>query len=95
MSLLKKADVPANLEKLDAPVSKEFDAVMYVYRDMYKNQLTSMPWRDFQKRYQQFAQKYNKLFTEIRKNKPQITLADLQEWLDTTEQSANNFTLEY
>lgn len=95
-SLLKKADVPADVHQLEAPVSKEHDAVSYVYNDMYRNQITSIPWRDFQKRYQQFAQKYNKLFTEIRHNRPQVTLTDLYDWLEEEkDRPESNYTIDY
>ena len=70
-----------DLQELSSPATKEYDAVRHVAEWYLDNKKTSLPWRDFQRTFQQFAAKYNALFTGIRKNKPQVELADLQEWL--------------
>jgi hypothetical protein len=53
-----------------------------------------MPWKALPQRFQQFAAKYNQLFTEIRHNRPQITEADLKAWLDEA-QGADNYEVDY
>lgn len=76
----KTAAVPEGLQEIEQPVSKEYDAVRWVISWYQDNGIQQMSWKDFQKTFQQFAAKYNALFTGIRKNKPQIALTDLQEW---------------
>ena len=75
------AAVPEDLSEVQSPVSKEYDAVRYITQWFLDNNVQQMPWSQFQKTFQQFAAKYSALFTQIRKNKPQVMLADLQEWL--------------
>jgi len=78
----KTAAIPQNLKKLDTPVSKEYDAVKYVWQYFARDGIEQMTWQQFQKTFQQFAAKYNQLFTTIRNNKPQITIHDLKTYLD-------------
>jgi 8-oxo-dGTP pyrophosphatase MutT (NUDIX family)/GNAT superfamily N-acetyltransferase len=84
------AAVPEDLSEVQRPVSKEYDAVRYVTQWFLDNKVQQMPWSQFQKTFQQFAAKYNALFTQIRKNKPQIMLADLQEWLQEQQYAEQN-----
>jgi hypothetical protein len=91
----KKSDIPQDLQKVNAPVSKEYDAVRYVYNQYRENGINSLPWRDFQKRFQGFAQRYNTLFTEIRRNRPAVTLDDLQEYLVNYKNDSKNYDLSY
>jgi hypothetical protein len=70
---------------LSAPVSKEYDAVEYIHNRFVEYHTATMPWKAFQQRFQQFAAKYNKLFTEIRHNRPQIKKKDLKAWLDEAQ----------
>lgn len=93
--LKKKAAPPADMQEVEAPVSKEYDAVRNVYQRFEDNDLDSVSWKDFQKYFQQFAQKYNKLFTEIRHNKPQVTKADLKAWLDNNQPKSEDYSVEY
>lgn len=79
--MYKQAGIPTNLKKVRTPVSKEYDAVKYVYNWYTENKVDSLPWSQFQKTFQGFAQKYNQLFTEIRHNRPQVTKQDLKEYL--------------
>lgn len=70
---------------LNKTVNKERDAVQRAI-SLYKEKgVDSMPWSQFQKELQQVAQKFPKLFTEIRHNKPAIALSDLEQWLQKAE----------
>lgn len=80
-SLLKKADVP-ELQKAEFPTSKEYDAVRWVYQQYLDNNIQKLSWQDFQKRFQQFAQKYPNLWLEVRQNRPAITREDMDRWMD-------------
>jgi hypothetical protein len=91
----KVADVPSNLHKPSAPVSKEYDAVKWIYDQFTEYQIDALSWKDFQKRFQQFAAKYSTLFTEIRHNGPQITADDLKKWLQEVQPGESNYELEY
>jgi 8-oxo-dGTP pyrophosphatase MutT (NUDIX family) len=93
----KTADVPEDMKELEAPVTKEYDAVRWVYQQFVDNAIESMPWRDFQKdpRFQQLAQKYNQLFTQARKNKPQVTQQDLKEYMEFLQKSKGGYGISY
>lgn len=93
-SLLKKAELP-EIQKLDAPTSKEYDAVRWVYQWYHDNRVDSLSWKDFQKRFQQFAQKYPQLFTEVRQNRPHITRSDLDAWLEQAKPDQSHYKVEY
>jgi GNAT superfamily N-acetyltransferase len=93
-NLLKKADVP-ELQKTDVPTSKEYDAVRWVYQWYQDNQIPKLAWRDFQKQFQQMAQKYPKLWMEVRQNRPQITREDLDRWMDEAKPDQSNYNLQY
>jgi len=56
--------------------------VKYVWQYFARDGIEQMTWQQFQKTFQQFAAKYNQLFTTIRNNKPQITIHDLKTYLD-------------
>lgn len=81
----KKAAIPENFnyQQGKAPVSKQYDAVKYVYQWYVDNHVQTLPWKRFQQEFQQFAARYNALFTQIRHNKPQVTAQDLKAWLDS------------
>lgn len=92
-SLLKKA-IP-QVEQLERPVSKDYDRVAYVYNQMYRAGKPSLSWKDFQK---MFPKEQNSpLFTQIRQNRPQITLEDLDRWLEEykADTKHQNYTLEH
>ena len=93
----KQADVPENLQEIRKPVSKEYDAIKWIYNWYVANELETLPWRILQKNFQQFTQKYNTLFTEIRHNKPDVTQADLKAWLDAADaaQEAGRYKVDY
>lgn len=61
--------------------SKEYDMVQYVLNQMKENNISEISWKDFQKRFPNISQRYNKLIQEIRKNKPKISIEDFEEWL--------------
>lgn len=94
-NLLKKADVPDDVQHVKEPTSKEFDAVRYVYQQYYDNQIQKLSWKDFQKRFQQFAQKYPKVWMEVRENRPQITILDLDRWLEEKKVQESNYEIEH
>jgi len=91
------AAVPEDLSEVQRPVSKEYDAVRYVTQWFLDNKVQQMPWSQFQKTFQQFAAKYNVLFTQIRKNQPQVTLQGLQEWLQEQQyaEPSENYGVSY
>ena len=96
-SLLRKWAIPQIEElELEAPVSKDYDRVAYVYNQMYAAQKPSLSWKDFQK---MFPREQNSpLFTKIRQNRPVITLADLDKWLveyKEKQKEYQNYNLEH
>src|SRR5208337_2185232 len=93
-NLLKKADVP-QLQELDAPVAKEYDAVRWVYQQYLDNRIQSLSWQDFQKKFQQFAQKYPKVWMDVRQNRPHITTADMERWMDEYKPQEQSYELEH
>lgn len=94
-SLLQKFAIP-QIDQLEAPVSKDYDRVAYVYNQMYSAQKPSLSWKDFQK---MFPREQNSpLFTKIRQNRPVITLADLDKWLEEYKEKQKeyqNYNLEH
>ena len=94
-SLLKKAGIPRDLHTLDTPVSKEYDAVKFILSYYQDNGIETIPWSQFQKTFQQLSQKYTKLFTEIRHNKPQVTKQDLEEYLNDNHVKDTSYRLDY
>ena len=67
--------------KVKHTISPEYTAIRNVAAWMIRNQVSSISWRNFQKQFQQIGQKYTSLITTIRKNSPDIKLADLNDWL--------------
>lgn len=61
--------------------NKEYDAIMHIYQYYLDNNIDKLSWKDFQKVFQRFSQKYNNLITTVRKNKPTVELQDISEWL--------------
>jgi hypothetical protein len=78
--LFKGANVPEDLEMPEAPVPKQHDLVNRVLQWYIDNRTEELPWKDFQKRFP-FAQN-SPLFSQIRRNGPVVTRAQLQDWLD-------------
>ena len=78
--LFKGANVPEDLEMPEAPVPRQHDLVNRVLQWYIDNRTEELPWKDFQKRFP-FAQN-SPLFTQIRRNGPVVTRAQLQDWLD-------------
>ena len=77
-------------------MSKDYDRVAYVYNQMYNNRTPSLSWKDFQKTFPR--EQNSPLFTQIRQNRPQITLADLDRWLEEYKGKAKeyqNYELEH
>jgi GNAT superfamily N-acetyltransferase/RNA:NAD 2'-phosphotransferase (TPT1/KptA family) len=82
VSTNKTADVPATLSVPQKSVSPEYDAVKVVLRWFDTNDIESLSWKEFQRNFQQYGQKYPTLFTDIRGNRPRITREDLQKYLN-------------
>ena len=94
-SLFQKWAIP-QIEQLEHGVSKDYDRVAYVYNQMYSNRTPSLSWKDFQKTFPR--EQNSPLFTQIRQNRPQITLADLDRWLEEYKEKAKeyqNYELEH
>ena len=79
----KTADVPEGFEGPERPVSKEYDAVRWIYQQFLDAGLERMPFKNFKHQFEKFYAKYTDLFTKIRAHgRPEITLEDLKKWLD-------------
>jgi 2'-5' RNA ligase/GNAT superfamily N-acetyltransferase len=84
------------IDKLEHGVSKDYDRVRWVYQQFYDNQIRSMSWKDFQKKFP-WAQN-SPLFTQVRQNRPQITLEDMDRWMEEYNAKAKeyqNYELEH
>lgn len=94
-SLLQKKAIP-QIDELAAPVSKDYDRVAYVYRQMYNAGKQSLSWQDFQKMFPR--ERNSPLFTQVRQNRPKITLEDLDRWIEEYKAKAKeyqNYNLEH
>lgn len=85
---IKSAAVP-QIDPLEHGVSKDYDSVRWVYQYFYNNQIKSMSWKDFQKTFQRFSN--SPLFTQVRQNRPQITLEDLDRWMQEYREKAKEY----
>lgn len=61
--------------------SKEYDLVNHLIGQFKELGVTEVSWKDFQKKWPGFSQRYSSLIQTIRNNKPKITLDDLESWL--------------
>lgn len=91
----KGAAVP-DVQELEHGVSKDYDRVRWVYQQFYDNKIQSMSWNDFQK---QFPKEQNSpLFTQVRQNRPNITMDDMDRWMEeynTKAKEYQNYELEH
>jgi GNAT superfamily N-acetyltransferase len=77
-------------------VSKDYDRVRWVYQYFYENRIPSMSWKDFQKTFQWASN--SPLFTQVRQNRPNVTMEDLERWMEEYREKAKeyqNYELEY
>jgi len=63
-------------------LSPEYEAISTVYQWMKNNNISSISWRDFQKKFQQIGQKFNYVIEKIRHNQPNIKIEDVKSYLD-------------
>src|SRR5271166_728756 len=91
-----KTGAVPQIDELEHGVSKDYDRVRWVYQYFYDNQIQTMSWKDFQKTFQWATN--SPLFTQVRQNRPQITLEDLNRWMEEYREKAKdyqNYELEY
>lgn len=82
---MKEAAIPDPKSLPTKSRSKEYDAVRRVYTLMTEEDIKSMPWRDFQKKFQQECAQFSSTFTAIRHNQPVVWISDLKRWLTRYE----------
>jgi hypothetical protein len=89
------AAIPSNLRTPVKPKSKEYDAVRRVYQYYVDHNIKTMPWARFQKEFQQVAAQYRDLFTELRHNRPAVTMDDLDAYLDEAVNTRPGYDVSY
>jgi hypothetical protein len=85
----KTAAVPDDVNTPAKAMSPQYDAVRVVLRWFQDNNVSFMTWKDFQKHFQAYANRYPQLFTDIRGNRPRISRHDLENFLNEYQGESN------